>query len=84
MLSVPPEFFLFWVRFWVRAASPPQNLRRYKQKMVQCAARGQNGTTGHVDRNGSGFVYGTRASRSVTGMPEGDWLPGWSVSSSYR
>ena len=27
MLSAPPEFFLFWVRFWVKAADPPQNLR---------------------------------------------------------
>lgn len=28
MLSAPPEFFLFWVRFWVKAATQPQKLRR--------------------------------------------------------
>ena len=82
MRSAPLVFFLFWVRLWVRAVEPPQDLRRYKQKMAQRAARGQNGTTGHVDRKGS--VYGTRASRSATGMPEEDWPPSRSVSSSYR
>ena len=31
MLSAPPGFFLFWVRLWVKAATP-QKLRHYKTK----------------------------------------------------
>ena len=32
MLSAPPGFFLFWGRFWVKAATTPQKLRRNKTK----------------------------------------------------
>ena len=28
MLSAPPGFFLFWVRFWVKTAAPPQDVHR--------------------------------------------------------
>lgn len=32
MRFAPPGFFLFWVKIWVKAGAPPQNLRRIETK----------------------------------------------------
>ena len=32
VVSAPPGFFLFWVRFWVRATEPHQDLRRINKE----------------------------------------------------
>ena len=31
MIFAPPEFFLLWVKFWVKVVNLPQKLRRYNQ-----------------------------------------------------
>ena len=31
MFFAPPEFFLLWVKFWVKVVNLPQKLRRYNQ-----------------------------------------------------